>query len=330
MSGMTPREIVRRTLDYDGPERVARTFPPESDLLGVACTAKTHATAWVEVGGGLWERTDEWGNTWHRADPTSKGEVKKGVLDSLDDFEGYRFPDHSKPEDYEDVRKARVDHPDKWLMGLVPGFAFNLARKMRRLDLYLMDLVSEPEKVARIHDAVDLMVADMIRNYAAAGADSIFFLEDWGTQQNLMISPKLWRKEFFPRYRKLCGIAADCGIKVFMHSCGYNAAIVPGIMEAGVALLQFDQPDLYGINNLAAFQEQGKITFWCPVDIQRTLQTRDEKIIRQKAREMLDKLWRGRGGFIAGFYEDEPSIGLTPEIQGWASDEFLRKGKASI
>ena len=64
------------------------------------------------------------------------------------------------------------------------------------------------------------------------------------------------------------------------------------------------------------------------MDIQKTLQTRDEQIIRAEAREMLDKLWGGRGGFIAGYYTDNDSIGLTPEIQSWACDEFLRYGLA--
>ncbi len=324
---MDSKEIVKRTLDCERPERVARTYG-DSDLVGVECTARTHATDWLEGAGGIWTRTDEWGNHWRRLDPTSKGEVTKGVLESLDDIDDYEFPDYSKAEDYEVVSRTKAERPDKWIMGLMPGFTFNISRKLRKLDQYLMDLVTEPDKVRAIHDRVDVPLAHMIENYARAGADSVFFLEDWGTQQHLMISPALWREEFFPRYRKLCGIARECGTRVFMHSCGNVSAIVPDVIEAGVELLQFDQPDLYGIDNLAAFQELGKITFWTPVDIQTTLQTGDEAIIRAKVREMLDKLWRGRGGLIAGFYEDEESIGLAPEPQRWAGDEFDRHGRA--
>jgi uroporphyrinogen decarboxylase len=323
---MDPREIVRRTLDFEGPERVARTFG-DSDLIGAAHEAKTLATKWTETGGGAWERIDEWGNRWRRLDATSKGEVQKGVLDDLADAERLTLPDFSRPEDYAAVARARAAQPDKWLMGLMPGFAFNLARKMRRLDQYLMDLVTEPAAIHRLHNRLDEMLIPMIENYARAGADSVFFLEDWGTQQHLMINPRLWHEEFFPRYQRLCRVAHEAGIRVFMHSCGKIAAIIPGVMAAGVDLLQFDQPDLYGIDNLAAFHAQGQISFWCPVDIQSTLQTRDEALIRAKSREMLAKLWRGRGGFIAGYYEDNASIGLDPAVQGWASDEFERVGR---
>ena len=322
---MTSKEIVHRTIGHTSPERVARSFC-DSDIRGADCTAMTHATQWQAVGEGRWERTDEWGNTWGRIDRTSKGEVVKGVLEDISAMDSYQFPDYSRPEDYVCVSRRRAEIPDKWLNGGIPGFAFNIARKMRKLDQYLMDLVLEADRMHEFHDRIDIMVANMIRNYAACGVDGVMFCEDWGTQSQTLISPEMWRAEFFPRFLKLCGIAHDLGVKVFMHSCGKIEAIVPGLMEAGIDVLQFDQPDLHGIDVLASHQKQGKITFWCPVDIQKTLQQCKETVIRDKAREMLDKLWHGRGGFIAGFYGDNASIGLDPTWQNYACDEFNKSG----
>lgn len=325
---MTSKEIVLRTLEFSGPERVAKSFG-DSDFCSAGCRVNTHATDWREVGNGRWERTDEWGNTWARLDSTSKGEVVIGVLDDFSMLDSYEFPDYSRPADYAAVSAERAAQPDKWLIGGMPGFAFNIARKMRKLEQYLMDLALQPDQVHELHDRIDAMLEDMIRNYAAAGADCVMPYEDWGTQTQTLISPALWRKEFFPRFEKLCSLAHSLGLKVFMHSCGQTEAIVPGLMEAGVDVLQFDQPDLHGIDTLAAHQKRGKITFWCPVDIQTTLQLRDEKVIRAKVREMLDKLWRGRGGFIAGYYGDNSSIGLEPKWQDIACDEFVKTGIAS-
>ncbi len=322
---MTSREIVKRTIDYGRPERVARSFQ-DSDITGVTCSAATHATRWEEVGGGRWEHTDEWGNRWARIDPTSKGEVVKGVLQDISDLDSYEFPDYSHAEDYVCVSRRRTEVPGKWLNGDLPGFAFNIARKMRKLEQYLMDLILEADRMHELHDRIDILVEDMIRNYASAGADGVMFCEDWGTQTQTLISPKMWWEEFFPRFKKLCDIAHDLGIKVFMHSCGKIEKIVPGLMEAGIDVLQFDQPDLHGIDVLASYQKQGKITFWCPVDIQKTLQQQDEDVIRKKAREMMDKLWHGRGGFIAGYYGDNESIGLAPKWQDYACDEFIKAG----
>ncbi len=323
---MTPREIVRRTLDFENPERVACSFG-DSDFVSVRFGGKTHATDWDKLSDSRsWERSDEWGNVWRRVDDTSKGEVAKGALDNLNDLDNYEFPDFSRPEDYDCVRKARQDNPDKWIRAHMTGLSFSVARKLRKLDQYLMDIVLEPELISKLHDRIDVVLEDMIRNHAAAGVDCVMFWEDWGTQQQLLISPDMWIKEFYPRFEKLCGIAHQCGVKVFMHSCGNIAAIVPHLMKAGVDVLQFDQPELHGIDTLASYQQQAKVSFWCPVDIQKTLQTRDESLIRTRVKEMLDKLWKGRGGFIAGWYDDNASIGLEPEWQEYACDEFVKLG----
>ncbi|MFH0921776.1 MAG: uroporphyrinogen decarboxylase family protein [Fibrobacterota bacterium] len=322
---MTSREIVQATLDYASPERLARSFP-DSDFIGTGHTAKTHATDWKEVGNGRWERSDEWGNLWARVDTTSKGEVVKGVLNDINDIALYKFPDFSDPASYDNVRKDRASAPDKWLIGWLPGFTFNIANKLRKLENYLMDLLLEPEQCRLMHDRIDRCLEDMIRGYANAGVDAIMFPEDWGTQKQTLISPALWREEFFPRFQKLCGLAHSLGLKVFMHSCGRIEAIVPGLIEAGVDVLQFDQPELHGLEKLAEHQRGRKITFWCPVDIQRVLQTRDESVIRQRARDMVNILWRGQGGFIAGHYSDNTSIGLEPRWQEYANEEFLKRG----
>jgi uroporphyrinogen decarboxylase len=325
------REIVLRTLEYTSPERVARSFPADllggSDFCHVNSTTKTYATPWKYLGHGQWERFDEWGNTWGRIDANSKGEVKIGVLSDWEFLESYQFPDYTKSSDYDAVRKQRDAQPDKWLIGHLPGFTFNIARKMRKFEQYLMDLLLEPGQINLLHNRIDEIVEAMIINYAAAGVDSVMFPEDWGTQNNTLINPKLWTNMFYPRFQKLCSVAHTCGIKVFMHSCGQIEPIVPSLIKAGIDLLQFDQPDLHRIDVLAGHQENARISFWCPVDIQVTLQTCNKSIIQAKAREMLDKLWKGRGGFVAGYYSDNTSIGLDPKWQRYAIEAFVDYGK---
>ena len=82
-----------------------------------------------------------------------------------------------------------------------------------------------------------------------------------------MIRPAVWREMFKPGFVDLCQTAHAHGVHVFMHSCGKITDIIPDLIEAGIDLLQFDQPRLHGIDTLARFR--GQITFWCPVDIKR-------------------------------------------------------------
>jgi uroporphyrinogen decarboxylase len=324
---MNSREIVKATLEFNYPERVARTFK-ESDMVLTSVSIKTGATEWYKVEGNMEERVDAWGNVWRRTESVSKGEIFRGAIKSIDDLDLYQFPDNSKEEYYRIIKEDRQVHNNKWMAAVLPGFTFVIARDLFRLEEYLVSLKLEYETVRRFHDRIDDYLEKQIVNYGKTGADSIFFGEDWGTQTQTLISPDLWYQEFYPRFKRLCGTAHDCGMKVFMHSCGAIKAIIPGLIKAGIDLFQFDQPEVHGIDLLASFQEYHAITYWSPVDIQKTLQEKDESVIRAKVREMLDKLWRGRGGFIAKIYGGNAAIGLDPVWQEYAADEFVNCGKS--
>jgi uroporphyrinogen-III decarboxylase len=181
--------------------------------------------------------------------------------------------------------------------------------------------------VAALLRRIEDLLAETIAQYARAGVDAVMFPEDWGTQNALMIHPATWRAAFKPGFERLCAVAHDHDIKVFMHSCGKITTIIPDLIDAGIDLLQFDQPTLHGIDTLATFAR--KVTFWCPVDIQKTLQTRDPGKIRAEAREMIDKLGCG-GGFIAGYYGGNEALGLPPEVQDIACRAFVEHGTFAV
>jgi hypothetical protein len=324
---MNSREIVRRTLAFEHPARVAHSFEPTDFVIALPSLPNPRGE-WRRSEQGEWQRWDEWGNLWGRADATSKGQVVRGVIEDLAAAATCPLPDFSRAAYYETVRRAFADQPDKWHVGGIHGLTFSIARKLRRLEQYLQDLLLDRAALRVLHDRVDEQIRWQIQRMAEAGADSIMFWEDWGTQERTLISPRLWRDEFKPRFQALVAHAHSLGLSVIMHSCGQISAIVPDLIACGIDVFQFDQPTLHGIDVLAGYQQQARVTFWCPVDIQRTLQTRDPDAIRAEARELLAKLWAGRGGFIAGFYRDEASIGLEPEWQRVASAAFLAHGQS--
>jgi hypothetical protein len=308
---------------------VARSFEP-SDFVSAGPEIPNPAGEWRRTQGREWQRQDEWGNTWARLDDTSKGEISHGALQDLSRVESFPFPNFDEASIYDNARRVFADSPQYWHIGSVHGFAFSVARKLRRMEQYLMDILLEPEKIARLHDRIDEAILTQARQLRVAGADSIMIAEDWGTQTQLLISPRLWRKEFKPRFTHLCTAIHSLGMAMFMHSCGKMTDIIPDLIECGVDVLQFDQPRIHGIDYLAGLQQSHPISYWCPVDIQTTLQSGDGALIRSDAREMLAKLWAGRGGFIAGYYSDNASIGVDPSWQEIASREFDAFGKQAV
>jgi len=67
-------------------------------------------------------------------------------------------------------------------------------------------------------------------------------------------------------------------------------------------------------------------TFYCPVDIQKIMQTGDRKLIEEGAREMMKLLGTTKGGFIAKDYPQWDAINVEEEWAQWARDIFINEG----
>lgn len=327
------RELVRKALTFGGPERVPMSLPAPypNDFCGAGLASDPDHPGgpWERVGEGRWERVDEWGNTWARVEEITKGEVARGAIEEWDRLEEIELPDYDLPARYEGAREAFAANPDRFRLGGLPGFPFSIARKMRRLDNLLMDVLVEKERTARLLAMVEEPLHHAIRRLAEAGADGIMFAEDWGTQDRLLVSPQVWREMFRPGFEGLCRTARECGVFVLMHSCGYIYEAMDDLIEAGIACFQFDQPELYGVDLLAE-RFGGRVAFWCPVDIQKTLQTRDAARIEASAREMVERLGGSGGGFIAGYYGSNEALGLEPKWQDLACRAFVKHGAPAL
>jgi len=205
---------------------------------------------------------------------------------------------------------------EEWVYkGNDPGFPFSIARYMRKMDNFLLDIAAQKKKVAKLLKKTADLLEVVIDRFARTGADAIMFAEDWGTQDRLLVNPSSWRELFKPGFIQLCRIY------VFMHSCGHIYEIIPDLIEVGVDVLQFDQPALHGVDNLSR-DFGGKVNFWCPVDIQRILPTKNEKLIERFARTLIEKLGSFNGGFMAGYYGSNEVLGLEPYWQDIACKAF--------
>jgi uroporphyrinogen decarboxylase len=268
---------------------------------------------------------DEWGNTWATLSSYERGEVVEPAIVDWSQLDSYRPPDLGRQEDYADATAAFAADTQRYHMGNIPGFTFSVARYIRKLENYLCDLLVERANIDRLHTIVRNELFKAIDCWARAGAHGIFFAEDWGTQDRLMISPDMWREIYKPEFRALCGRIHDHGMTVWMHSCGKITAIIEDLIECGVDVLQFDQFRLHGIELLGE-RFGGRVSFLGPVDIQRTLQTKDPALIEAEAKLLIERLGGRGGGFLAGYYWGNQAIGLAPEVQDVACRAFVKYG----
>ncbi len=251
---MLAREIIFANLDHRDPERPGLTFSNGrvNDMLGSGLDkSETHRPKrWTEGNREYYD--DEWGNVWYRMiDGSLGGEVYEPAIADWRHLDTLKLPDFDNPKRYQRMRKTFSKPTDKFKLAGMPGWVFATSRYLRKMEVYFGDLIAYREEIDRLHTIVTDLLIEVIRLYAECGADGIFYCEDLGTQHRALIGPAMWRDVFKPHYERLTATAHDCGLKVLMHSCGYNWELLDDLIEAGIDCFQFDQPAVYDMPALA-------------------------------------------------------------------------------
>ena len=339
---MNSKEIIKRVIHRDMPPRIGFNFtaagqPSDIQFIDVTGVCVPEYKKYREFGRypELLAKVGNFsgevclykeGNIYGRFDQKTKGECIKGVLqDGWELLETYAFPEF----DMELERSlAQYDYTgsDKYLISGLPFAVFAPLRDMRHMDNALMDIILEPEYITVLLDRLCEINIEAIRRYAKRGTDAAMIWDDLGTQTSTFFSPNAFREVFKPYYKKLADELHNNGMDFIVHSCGKTTSLIPDFIEAGVDMLQFDQPELHGIDTLAG-QFGDKISFYCPVDIQMVMPTGDRELIEASALKMVESFKKSGGGLVAKDYSNWDDINVKPEWQQWARDVIIKNAK---
>ena len=322
---MTPREVITANIECRCEGRIGLAFGNGriNDFTGAGCDHGIETKRWVE--NDVEYYTDIWGNVWHRLLHMSQaGEVFRPVIEDWRDLDDLELPDLDNPAHYENARKVGASDTDRFRVGGLPGWPFAICRYIRRMEVYFADLLAERDHIDVLHDRVTTLLEGVIDRFGEAGMDGVFFCEDLGTQDRLLLGVPIWRDVFRPLYERLTSRAHSHGIKVIQHSCGYNWELIDDLCGAGIDCFQFDQTAVYDIPALAAKLRKHGVGLYSPCDI---LPTGDRPLIERETERLVNTF---RGGFIATNYGDLHGIGVEPEWEQWAYDTFLRAGAPEL
>jgi hypothetical protein len=263
-----------------------------------------------------------WGNLWARmTDGCAAGEICKPAIEDWAQLKDYQIPQYDFAETVNSYRNGFANMEDKFKMAWMPGWVFASSRYLRKMEIYLMDMLLYPEELKQLHEKTASVFEKLILAAGEAKAEGIFFCEDMGTQNGLLFSPELWQEYFGDLYRRLFDLAHECGLKVFMHSCGQNRQILEPLLQAGVDCFQFDQPAVYDMADLAHVLKKYKAALWSPIDIQKIMPTGDRQLIEQGVADMFKHF---EGGLIFKNYPDLKGIGVKEEWDNWAYQDILK------
>jgi hypothetical protein len=324
---MTPREIVTRAIEFRRPARLPiNGFGPVSDVTWVGYEQVKPAQAQADPA------RDQWMCRWQKTETPNMGQVKGHPLEDLSGMRDFPWPDGSDARRYVNVpRQLNGIAADPARRGkyAVAGIFMILWERMHSLHGFencMIDLMDDAPAIHELADRIleyDVAVVRAMHHIAGTRIQGFSFTEDWGTQNDLHISPELWRRFFLPRYKRLFAEIHACGWHVWMHTCGKVNKAIPGLIEAGLDVINLQQPRGLGIEDIGR-RFAGKICFETLCDIQKTLPRGNRREIRQEA-ELLLRCWgTPKGGFILGDYGDEKAIGAKPGTREFMMQTFRR------
>jgi len=317
MSGhkMTSREVVARTIRFQGADRLPLGLPGKygTDMAGMGMNPSPDARPRTGV--------DEWGAVWANIGGSNLGQVKDFPLKDWADFGKLHIPDINDPKRWESMKGARERAGDKFLIG--GGISiYERVHFIRGLENTWADIHEAPDKLGKLIDILVEMNLVAIRRYAEEGADGFMFCDDWGLQNRLMIAPEAWRRIWKPRYARIYRAAHDAGQLTFLHSCGYIVDILDDLIEVGLDVVHMDQQENMGVELLGS-RFGGRITFYAPVDIQKTMARGQVPEVVAYCRKMVQHLGRPEGGFIPTWYADPIGAGHRQEAIDAMCEEWV-------
>jgi uroporphyrinogen-III decarboxylase len=165
---------------------------------------------------------------------------------------------------------------------------FERMTAVRGMENTLADFYSNPSEIRRLCEALTEYAIGLIQEWGKTQVAGIYLTDDWGSQNALMISPKMWREFFKEHYRRIFAEIHRYGKDVLFHSCGNVMAIIPDLIEAGADVLDPLQPGALNLDEVAS-RFGGKVSFSGAIDDQR-LEDYTAAEVKDMVRETINML----------------------------------------
>ena len=187
----TSRDIVRRAGEFQHPGRVPVWFFNRDHLLG---DILAYSLCMSDAG------RSEWGYEMVTLDNGTMGQPGDPIIPSWDALDSFSFPGPRPKARMAGIAEFLNRAGERYRLGCLGITGFNLYTFLRGFANSMVDFLTDQQHAARLLDGIFAFECELFTLAARHGLDGVHLSDDWGTQDDLLISPKLWREIFRPRY----------------------------------------------------------------------------------------------------------------------------------
>ena len=257
---------------------------------------------------------DDWGSGAKEIEP---GKWYPGVhplaeTSSVADLVSYPWPDMGDPSRiaHVEAESSRLAREGRYAIIGCPWllFPFERAHAMQGLDRFLENMLVEPDFASALLWKIEGLCKDLMGRFldaAGPNLDIIKIGDDLGSQENLLISPTLYREMLKPVHADLIAfIKSRTKAKVFFHSDGDIFDIIPDLIEIGVDILNPIQSGAGRMSDLEQLKKRyGKDLVLCgAIDTQHVLPHGSPDEVKAEVRRVVSLLGRGGGYMLSAVH----------------------------
>ena len=232
------------------------------------------------------------------------------TAEDLDAYQGW--PDMDDPTRIAHVRDnaRRLAEENQFAILATPWllFPFERAYAMQGMDTFLLNMARDPDFARALLEKIAVYCKQLMGRFLEELGDNVDIIkigDDLGTQESLMISPKMYREILKPVHADFISfIKARTKAKIFFHSDGDVAPLIEDFIEMGVDILNPIQTSAGSMSDLPSLKKRfgSNIVFCGGIDTHRVLPFGSTEEVRQEVRRVMQILGPGGGCMIGAVH----------------------------
>ena len=259
----------------------------------------------IDAGGRL---RDVWGVDYQRT--SDRGSAQEQIAEfplagaeRASDLQAFAWPSpdwwdfSAAPRLIDDVLRASGPLHLRYRAGSV----FEIAWQLCGMEKLLADLLIDHAVPRYIMDRVSEVQIEIMKRFLAAAGDRVamvYFYDDVGATQSLLVSRELWSAHIRPYHARLLDLARSMGLETMYHTDGAVDPLIGDFIDMGVDVLSPIQPEVAGFDARTLKERWGsRLSFHGGVSVTEVLPRGSPAEVRRTVRNLVQTLGSG-GGYI--------------------------------
>ena len=261
---------------------------------------------------------------------------------TIAEIQDYPWPDMDDPTRVAHVaaEAARLAEENRYAIMATPWLLFPLERAfaMQGMETFLMNLVLHPDFSEALLWKIQERCKVLMGHLLAALGDNVDIIkigDDLGAQENLLMSPDMYRRILKPIHADYIRFIRErTSAKVFFHTDGDVFTLLDDFVEMGIDILNPIQTSAGKMANLEELKAGwgDRLTFCGGIDTQRILPTGTPDEVRAEVRRVIGILGPGGGYMVSSVHtvmNDVPAenvLAMVDAVEEYGTYPIARRG----